>query len=175
MHPCGCILVVHFFLIPRWYSTVWISTFYLPILLFMDTWVVSRLGLFWTKLPWTFYSLPHFKSYVLYVKIFMPPVLREIWQDYGGYDQHGSLPIPQQVPSPDSPTGCWSLSHCRGRALEKWVSRGALKHTFSVSQPLKDTVECCRPLLLYSSPPLSSPSQYKLTLISHRAFCSQEV
>ena len=52
---------------------------------------------------------------------------------------------------------------------------GALKHTFSVSQSLKETVECCRHCSLYFPPLLSSPSQYKLTLISHWAFCSQEV
>lgn len=80
IHPCGCILIVHFFLIPRWYSTVWISTFYLPILLFMDTWVVSRLGLFWTKLPWTFYRVYLILSPVYFM---WKSSCHQCWEKYG--------------------------------------------------------------------------------------------
>lgn len=69
-----------FLFIPRWYSTVWISTFYLPILLFMDTWVVSTLGLFWTQLPWTFYRV----CLILSPLYFMwKSSCHQCWEKYG--------------------------------------------------------------------------------------------
>ena len=33
------------------------------------------------------------------LKTFVPPVLREVWQGYGGYDRCGSRPAAQPCPS----------------------------------------------------------------------------
>lgn len=135
-----------FLFIPRWYSTVWISTFYLPILLFMDTWVVSSLGVFWTKLPWTFYRV----CLILSPMYFMwKSSCHQCWEKDGKI----MVAVPNMEPactpaSAFSRQPHWVLISLPLQRGSTWKMRvqanwGALKHAFSVSQSLKETVECC--------------------------------